>query len=143
MKPMKEPTVRYHEAERKIQAWDERGRDWRTLQTDVAPNCKEALWLIKSGQVLKESVSKESVLKELRRTKAVECYEAMGLPRKAAEIAASLERGVQTNDVNRIFEAGLALGFSEAQSKIFADPTVNPNPIPKSPFEQLLEEVKK
>lgn len=75
---------------------------------------------------------------ESRRTKAVECYEAMGLSPAAAKIAASLERGVQTNDVNRIFEAGL-LGMSEAAAKIFADPTVNPNPIPKSPIEQLLE----
>src|SRR5438067_895710 len=101
MKPMKEPTVRYNEAERSIEAWDERSRDWRTLRSDIAPDCKEARHLADSGHVLKES----------RRTKAVECYEAMGLAPEAAKIAASLERGIVTGNANRIFEAGLALGM--------------------------------
>jgi hypothetical protein len=111
MKPMKEPTVRYNESGRKIEAWDERSKQWRTLRTDVAPNCKEALRL-KSGKPVTES----------RKSKTQELYESMGLSPEQAKIAANLERGVVTGNANRIFEAGLALGLSEAAAKLFADP---------------------
>jgi hypothetical protein len=113
MKPMKEPTVRYNESGRKIEAWDERSKQWRTLRTDVAPNCKEALRL-KSGKPVTES----------RKSKTQELYESMGLSPEQAKIAANLERGVVTGNANRIFESGLAMGMSIAEARIFSNPNL-------------------
>jgi hypothetical protein len=56
----------------------------------------------------------------------------MGLSEAEAVIAAGVDRSVASGDVNRafnsgvelgLFEAAKALGLTEAEAKIFADPT--------------------
>jgi hypothetical protein len=105
MRPMKEPVVRYNEATRTLESWDERAKSWRTLRTDVSPTSKTA-----------------RKLQEIA-PKTIACYEAMGLLHADAVIAAGVERGVKTGNLNKLFESALALGLSEAEARIFANPT--------------------
>ena len=76
--------------------------------------CREEIAILKSQvYTFKES---------RRKSKTQELYEALGLTPEQAKIAASLERGVVTGNVNRIFEAGLAMGMSVTEARLFANP---------------------
>src|SRR5438105_2972828 len=46
-----------------------------------------------------------------KRSKLVECYEAMGFSVAEARIAAGVDRAVRSKDVNRTFDAGVKLGM--------------------------------
>ena len=65
---------------------------------------------------------------EAKRMQLVEGFQAMGLTEAEAQIAAGTEAAFKDGDVNRIFEAGLALGLSQKEAAIFADPTSTPAP---------------
>ena len=82
-------------------------------------------------------------IQESRRTQTQLLYESMGLSPEQARIAAKVERGVQRNDVNAVFNAALALGLSEAAARVFADPKINPHPIANTPLDQVLDNEKK
>ena len=57
-----------------------------------------------------------------QKSKLVECYESLGLNGQEAKIAAGIERGIRTKNVNKVFDAALSLGLSEAEAKIFQNP---------------------
>jgi hypothetical protein len=59
---------------------------------------------------------------EAKRMQLVEGFQAMGLTEAEAQIAAGIEESVKSGDVNRMFDAGLALGLSQKEAAIFADP---------------------
>jgi hypothetical protein len=80
--------------------------------------------------------------------KLVECYEALGFSHDQAVIAAGIEKGVRSGNVNKAFDAGVKLGLfesakllglSDAEAVYFANPDKAVN-VSTSPF---LEAAKK
>lgn len=56
------------------------------------------------------------------REATVESYRLLGLTEAEAKIAAGVEKGVRSKNLNKLFDSALALGLSEAEARVFANP---------------------
>ena len=136
MKTLQTQLVEMHEQIRKLGGAVPTARG--TLERQLC-ECRDEITRLKTKYPTRSLVES----RDGKKSKTQELYEALGLTPQQAKIAARLERGVERNDLNTVFECGKLMGLSEVEARIFADPTYDPRPDPRTPTDILKEVVKR